>query len=76
MPSESLYLSPSELGPPSLLGAPCGLSTPQGGRGPGWSPGLRVPACGAPVSGDGPSGASALGERLLWVRPGSWISPR
>lgn len=46
VPSESWYPSPSELGPPSLLGAPCGLSTPQGGRGPGWGPGLRVPACG------------------------------
>ena len=42
----------------------------------GWGSGLRVPTCRAPVFGDGPSGTSALGELLLWVRPGSWISPR
>ena len=59
VPSESRYLSPSELGPPSLLGAPCGLSTPQGGRGPGWSPGLRVPAC-ARVRG------SCVWRRAFW----------
>ncbi|KAJ1071022.1 hypothetical protein K5549_015295 [Capra hircus] len=65
--NESRYLSRSELGPPSLLGAPCGLSTPQGGRGPGWSPGLRVPAC-ARVRG------SCVWRRAFWrLCPGPYF---
>lgn len=66
-------------GPPRCWAPPVALAPRREDGGRGGAPACvcpRAPACGAPVSGDGPSGASALGERLLWVRRGSWISPR